>query len=54
MNNTPQVKAPWLKSKDPEVPAALTYSELSMCSRVEEMVRPRSRVSRLVTLPSAS
>lgn len=39
MNNTPQVKAPWLKSKDPEVPAALTYSELSMCSRVEEMVR---------------
>ena len=39
MNNTPQVKAPWLKSKDPEVPAALTYSELSMCGRVEEMVR---------------
>ena len=39
MSNTPQVKAPWLKSKDPEVPAALTYSELSMCGRVEEMVR---------------
>ena len=39
MNNAPQVKAPWLKSKDPEVPATLTYSELSMCSRVEEMVR---------------
>lgn len=39
MSKAAQVKAPWLNSRDPEVPAALTYSELSMCSRVEEMVR---------------
>ena len=39
MSKAAQVKAPWLKSKDPEVPATLTYSELSMCGRVEEMVR---------------
>ena len=39
MSKAAQVKAPWLNSRDPEVPATLTYSELSMCSRVEEMVR---------------
>ena len=39
MSKAAQVKEPWLNSRDPEVPATLTYSELSMCSRVEEMVR---------------
>ena len=39
MSKAAQVKAPWLNSRDPEVPATLTYSELSMCGRVEEMVR---------------
>ena len=39
MSKAAQVKAPWLKSKDPEVPATLNYSTLSMCGRVEEMVR---------------
>lgn len=34
-----ELKAPWLASKDPEVPASLTYSELSMCGKVEEIVR---------------
>ena len=32
------LKAPWLKSKDPEVPATLTYSTLSMSGKVEEIV----------------
>ncbi len=32
-------KAPWLEHKDAEVPATLTYSTLTMCGRVEEMVR---------------
>ena len=39
MSKAAQVKAPWLNSRDPEVPATLNYSTLSMCSRVEEMVR---------------
>lgn len=39
MSETVQIKAPWLASKDPEVPATLNYSTLSMCGRVEEMVR---------------
>lgn len=39
MSKAAQVKAPWLNSRDPGVPATLTYSELSMCGRVEEMVR---------------
>ena len=39
MNETVQIKAPWLASKDPEVPSTLNYSTLSMCGRVEEMVR---------------
>ena len=39
MSKAAQVKAPWLKSKDPEVPATLNYSTLSMCGQVEEMVR---------------
>ena len=34
-----ELKAPWLAGKDPEVPASLTYSELSMCGKVEEIVR---------------
>lgn len=39
MSKAAQVKAPWLNSRDPGVPATLNYSTLSMCSRVEEMVR---------------
>ena len=39
MSETVQIKAPWLASKDPEVPSTLNYSTLSMCGRVEEMVR---------------
>lgn len=39
MSDNVQVKAPWLSSLDPKVPATLTYSTLSMCGRVEEMVR---------------
>ena len=39
MSETVQIKAPWLASKDPEVPSTLSYSTLSMCGRVEEMVR---------------
>lgn len=39
MSKAAQVKAPWLNSRDPGVPATLTYSELSMCGRVEEIVR---------------
>ena len=39
MNETVQIKTPWLASKDPEVPSTLNYSTLSMCGRVEEMVR---------------
>ena len=39
MSENVQVKAPWLSSLDPKVPATLTYSTLSMCGRVEEMVR---------------
>ena len=34
MSKAAQVKAPWLKSKDPEVPATLNYSTLSMCGQV--------------------
>ena len=39
MSETVQIKTPWLASKDPEVPSTLNYSTLSMCGRVEEMVR---------------
>ena len=39
MSETVQIKTPWLASKDPEVPSTLSYSTLSMCGRVEEMVR---------------
>ena len=39
MSETVQIKAPWLAFKDPEVPPTLNYSTLSMCGRVEEMVR---------------
>lgn len=39
MSKAAQVKAPWLNSRDPGVPATLNYSTLSMCGRVEEMVR---------------
>ena len=33
MNETVQIKTPWLASKDPEVPSTLNYSTLSMCGR---------------------
>lgn len=36
--NNPSVKAPWLKSLDPEVPGHLIYSKLSMSDMVEETV----------------
>ena len=38
MNET-AVKAPWLSSMDPGVPATLGYSTLSMCGKVEEIVK---------------
>lgn len=34
-----EIKAPWLQSKDEEVPASLTYSTLSMAGKVEEIVK---------------
>ena len=34
-----ELKAPWLSSKDEEVPATLTYSTLSMCGKVEEIAK---------------
>ena len=39
MNETVQIKTPWLASKDTEVPSSLNYSTLSMCGLVEEIVR---------------
>src|SRR5574344_583424 len=39
MTENKEIKTPWLASKDPEVPAHLDYSTLTMAGAVEEIVR---------------
>ena len=48
MSKAAQVKSALAQqSGTPGCPPTLTYSELSMCGRVEEMVRQLSRLHRL-------
>ena len=39
MSKRTTLKAPWLSSRDPGVPASLHYSKRTMCGEVEQMVK---------------